>query len=85
MEAQTFECEEVVVKVPKAIMKFLREHEDILGDKIEEYLQRRIVGSVRADLETNDVFVASPVQLANKYNLQPIFSALDIEIPDPDR
>jgi hypothetical protein len=47
-KTKQLECEEVVVKIPKAIMKFLREHEDMLEEKTEEYLQRCIVGVVSA-------------------------------------
>jgi hypothetical protein len=79
-ETDHIECEEVVLKIPKVLMLFLREHEDVLGEKTEDYLQRSIVGLVRADIETNNVFVPSPIELANKYNLQPIFKTFDIEI-----
>lgn len=78
------ECEEVVVKVPKLIMKFLREQERILEEKTEEYLQRCIVGVVAADIESQETFVPSAIDMANKYNLQPIFKAFDVAIFDPD-
>jgi hypothetical protein len=78
--SEQIEFEEILVKMPKAIMNFLREHEHELDEKIEDYLQRAIISVVRADIETNNVFVPSPIELANKYNLQPIFKTFDIEI-----
>lgn len=107
--------ETVTLRIPKAIMRFLREHEAILNEKVEDYLACCVVSSVRADLETNDVFekglkvrdvsgekrhgetwtggapknevldaVASPLEVAKKYNLQSIFKVFDIGIFDPD-
>ena len=81
-KTEQIECEEVVVKVPKAIMQFLREHEDMLGETSEDYLQRDIVCSVSADLDSGDVFVPEALELAKKYKLQPIFKKFDVEIPD---
>jgi len=81
---QTCECEEVVLKIPKVIMKFLREHEDTLEEKTEEYLQRNIVGLVRADIDSMNVFVYSPLELAKKYDLQPIFKKFGVAIFDRD-
>jgi hypothetical protein len=81
---QKIECEEVIIKIPKAIMKFLREHETLLEEKIEDYLQRGIVHSICADIETQDTFVPSPLALANKYDLQPIFKRFGTGIFDPD-
>lgn len=87
MNAKTknqIEFEEVVVKVPKLIMKFLREHEHILKEKAEEYLERCIVGLVSADIESEGTFVLSPIELAKKYDLQPIFKQFDVAIFDPN-
>jgi hypothetical protein len=83
-EKEQIEFEEVVIKIPKAIMKFLRENQDLLNEKIEDYLQRDIISSIRADLETQDVFVPSPIVLAKKYDLQPIFKKFDVGVFDPD-
>jgi hypothetical protein len=81
--AAQIEYEDVVLKVPKLIMAFLRQHEAMLEEKTEEYLGRNIVGLVRADIESEDVFVLSAIKLAKKYNLQGIFKKLDVGIFDP--
>jgi hypothetical protein len=65
-------------------MMFLREHESMLEEKIEDYLQRSIVDIIRADIESRATFVPSPREIARKYNLQPIFKKLDIGVFDPD-
>lgn len=83
-ETEQIGCEEVVVKIPKVIMAFLREHEDELEEKIEGYLRRAIVSSVSADLESESVFVPSPIKLANKYDLQPVFKEFGVGVFDPD-
>lgn len=83
-DLKQIELEEIVVKIPKAIMKFLREHQDELDEKIEDYLQKVVISAVRADIETNDVFVPSPIALVKKYDLQPIFKKFDVGVFDPD-
>jgi hypothetical protein len=83
-KTEQIEYEEVVVKVPKAIMQFVREHEDMLEEKTEEYLQRCIVGVVSSDIESQDCFVLSPIKLVKKYKLQPIFKQFDVAISDLD-
>jgi hypothetical protein len=56
----------------------------MLEETIEDYLQRSIVGSVRADIESESTFVPSAIGLAKKYNLQPVFKEFDVEVFDPD-
>jgi hypothetical protein len=80
---EQIEFESVVLKIPKALMRFLREHEDMLEEKTEEYLQRCIVGLVSADIECEGVFVLSALALAKKYGLQPIFKKFGVGIFDP--
>jgi hypothetical protein len=83
-KTEQIECEEVVLKIPKAIMVFLRENEGMLEEKAEAYLERCIVGLVAADIESEDCFVLSPIKLAKKYDLQPIFKKFGCGIFDPD-
>jgi len=83
-KTEQIEYEEITVKIPKAIMNFLKDHEDMLEEKTEDYLERCIVGSVAADIESQDCFVLSPKKMVKKYELQPIFKQFDVTISDLD-
>jgi hypothetical protein len=79
-KTEQIEYEEITVKIPKAIIEFLKDHEDMLEEKAEEYLERCIVGVVSSDIESQDCFVLSPVKLVKKYKLEPIFKKFDVVI-----
>lgn len=79
-KTEQIEYEEITVKIPKAIMEFLKDHEDMLEEKTEDYLERCIVGVVSSDIESQDCFVLSPVKLVKKYKLEPIFKKFDVAI-----
>ena len=66
------ETVEVTIKVPKAIVEFLRAlGENVLGEKPEEYMVRQIVDSIAADLEADAFF--DPKEFVRKFNLLPVF------------
>lgn len=67
------EYEEVKVKLPKKLAKFLRAMEKVLGQSMEEYLQYSIVDMVRADLDTEDIFVPTQRQIVEKHGLGEIY------------
>jgi len=81
-KTEQIEYEEITVKIPRAIMNFLKDHEDMLEEKTEEYLERCIVGSVSADIESQDCFVLSPIKMVKRYGLKAAFKKFDVEIPD---
>jgi len=64
---ETIEFESVTVKVPKAIMKYLRK---IHGDPVE-WIEYRIVDGVSADLDAMDGKI-----LGELFDLGPVFKAV---------
>jgi len=62
--------EEITVKVPRAIMDFLRANED----KPIEYIEYSIVDFMHADVEAG-VF-NDPTRLAEKWCLNPVFQRI---------
>jgi hypothetical protein len=70
------EFEEVTLKIPKAIMKLLRDSEKSLEETAIEYLEHSLVDMVRADIETQDCFVLTPRQVVEQYNLDPVFKEI---------
>ncbi|MGA2307937.1 MAG: hypothetical protein ABSG57_00125 [Candidatus Bathyarchaeia archaeon] len=70
------EFEVVSVKIPKSVMKLLRDSEESLGETATQYLERCIVGLVRADIDAGDCFVPTPRRLAERYNLDPVFKEI---------
>lgn len=81
-KTEQIEYEEITVKIPKAIMEFLKDHEGMLEEKTEDYLERCIVCSVSADIESQDCFVLSPIKMVKKYKLQPVFKKFDVAVFD---
>jgi hypothetical protein len=70
------EFEEVTLKIPKAIMKLLRDNEKSLEETAIEYLEHSLVDMVRADIETQDCFVPTPRGIVERYNLDPVFKEI---------
>jgi len=70
------EYESVTLKIPKAIMKLLRDSEKSLEETAIEYLEHSLVDMVRADIETQDCFVLTPRQVVERYNLDPVFKEI---------
>jgi len=70
------EYETVTLKVPKAIMKLLRDSEKSLEETATEYLEHSLVDMVRADIETQDCFVPTPRGIVELYNLDPVFKEI---------
>lgn len=64
------ETVEVTLKLPKAIVDFLKDMQTTLNMTVEEYLVFSIIQAVGADLDTNDVFVPSPAELVERYGLK---------------
>jgi transcription initiation factor IIE alpha subunit len=77
------EFEEITVKLPKNVMKLLRDCRNALQMTPEEYVAFNIVQCVRADLDCGDVFVLRSDEVVTKYGLQPILTAI-INDPWPD-
>jgi hypothetical protein len=79
MESKTedkIEYETVTLKVPKNVMKLLRDSEKTLEETASQYLERCIVGLVRADIDSGDCFVLTPREVAERYDLDPVFKAI---------
>jgi hypothetical protein len=74
------EYEEVLVRVPEAIMRLLRDSKKGLGMTPQEYIERSVVRLVRADLDVGDVFIFRPDQILKQYDLNSVFKIL---IDDP--
>lgn len=66
----------MTLKVPKKIMKLLRDSEKLLGETASQYLERCIVQLVMADIDAADCFVPTPRELAERYNLEPVFKEI---------
>jgi len=64
------ETVEVTLKLPKAIVDFLKDSETSMRMTVEEYLTYSIVHSVAADIDTFDVFVPTWKQIVDKYGLE---------------
>lgn len=75
-DREPIEYETVTLKVPKKIMKLLRDSEMSLEESAIQYMERCIVDIIRADIETQDCFVLSPRRLVEKYNLDPVFKEI---------
>ena len=50
---QYLKMEKVTIEIPTVLLSFLREHEKVLEETVEQYLQRSIVHCVRALLLIN--------------------------------
>lgn len=74
-EQEPIEYETVTLKVPKKIMKLLRDT-GYLGQTAEQYLEREIVDVVRADIECGEAFTPTPPQLVEQYDLNPVFKEI---------
>jgi hypothetical protein len=70
------EYEQVTIKVPKAIMKFLRDREKNMDQTAKEYIEYNIVHIVNSDIRAGDVFVSDPEELADSWKLNPVFKAI---------
>ena len=68
------ETVEVTVKLPKAIVEFLKD----MTSNMEEYIVHNIVQMVEADLEADEFY--NPKQVVEKYNLMPVFEKHDISV-----
>ena len=67
----------MTLKLPKAIMDFLKDMKPIAGMTVEEYLTYSIVQVVAADIDTFDVFVPTWKQIVDKYGLTPTLKLFD--------
>lgn len=70
------EYEQIAVKVPKLILDFLRAHEQDMGMTAKEYIEHNVISAVRSDLDAGDVFHPEAKELAENWNLNPIFKVL---------
>ena len=78
--SEKIEYETVTIKLPKAIMSFLRQAQTVTGDTPEEDIQYYIIESIRSRIDCGGFF-PSHKQLADQYHLNPIFKKiLDDEI-----
>ena len=63
---------EVTLKLPKRLVDFLKDKEEITDMTVKEYLERAIIQSVGADLDEGDTFVPQPEEIIKKYGLKGI-------------
>ena len=70
--SEEIEYEVVQVKVPKAVMVFLR---DVLRDEreVKEYLEYSIIDSVRADIDNGNAFYELN-DVIKRYGLDKVFN-----------
>jgi len=67
--------EKISVKLPTPIMNLLRDAQSITGDTPEQDLEYAIIDSVRARVDSGQFFPTRK-DLADKYNLNPIFKTI---------
>jgi hypothetical protein len=79
-ESEQIEYEQVSIRVPRSIMKLLRDSEKALEMSPQEYIECSVVRIVRADLDVGDIFIARGKQILKEYRLNGVFKAL---IDDP--
>jgi hypothetical protein len=65
MAKEQIETEQVTIQLPKKLMDFLRAH---FKDPAKEYIQYSVIDSIRADINTDNVFLDSIIK---KYDLDP--------------
>jgi len=68
------ETVEVTVKLPKAIVDFLKS----MNVDVEEYIVHNVVGVIEADLEADTFYY--PKQLVEKHNLMTVFRKFNISV-----
>jgi hypothetical protein len=68
--------EQLTIRVPVAIMDFLRGHEKDMSWTAKDYIEYNVIERVRADLDAGDVFVLSAKEPADGWQLNPIFKAI---------
>jgi hypothetical protein len=72
-EENKIEFQEMTIRIPKAVLEFLRAHEKEMGTTTEEYITYTIVDVVRADIDSGEVFVPESEQVIKDWNLNSIF------------
>ena len=73
-ENQTVEMETVTIKLPKAIIDFLRGYRE----NIEEYLEYSILSGFVADIESCQGPFGDYLDILEKFKLEPVFKAYDV-------
>lgn len=73
------EFEEVIIKVPKHIMEFLRDH----GEDPKEYLEYSLVAVFQADLETCEGVFINYKDALTRYNLANVFDVIGVPFWNP--
>ena len=66
------ELVEVTIKLPKAIVSFLKHHEPAIGS-VEKYLRDNIIYCIEGDLENSDCAFFDPDHEAEQWNLGEVF------------
>ena len=79
-ENEQIEFEQVPIRVPRAVMKLLRDSEKTLEMSPQKYLECSIIRIVRADLDVGDIFNAGAKQILKEYGLNCVFKVV---IGDP--
>jgi len=83
MNKEKIEYVELKLKVPKAIVEFLRAHETDLGKSVEGYLEYNIVDGVHGDIDANDDWTFSnPLSEARGWGLEKVFHEI---LDEPSR
>ena len=71
------EMVEVTLNIPKGVMKFLNDHQIMLGfNTVKEYMEDALVDRVRADID-GEYFKLTVKGVAQKYGLQKEFEVKD--------
>ena len=68
------ETVEVTLKLPKAIVDFLKD----MNVNVEEYIVHNVIGVIEADLEADTFYC--PKQLVEKHNLMPVFREFNVDV-----
>jgi len=77
MSKEEIEYVELRLRVPKAIVDFLRAHETDLGKSVEEYLEYGIVSVVAGDIDVNEDWTFyNPQSKAKGWGLEKVFDEI---------
>lgn len=74
--AKSIMYEEVTVRVPKPILRFLKDMEKALDQTVEEFIETSVVEMVESQLAGGGFF--NPNYILEKYDLKPTFKAYDV-------
>lgn len=83
-EVEAIEYQQVTIKIPRVVIKFLEGHlQDIEAKDIEEYLENAILRQFKADIDCEHYFFSNE-HIIRIYNLGPVFQSLQTANKEED-